>query len=388
MAVVAVAVTVPRDHVAFESPLSIPDPDGAAAGDGAVAEGLVPGISGPGGPVSGSGSGTVDACRERALQVPQDPYSPPCYVFSGDNGGATTVGVTRDEITVSIRAVEGGSATDIFSALGGQDIQEPTQTGNETAVALAEYFSKNFQFYGRKLKLEFFEGEGNGLEELLSGGKEKALADAMTRRPGAPRVRGPRRHHDPVRGRARAAEGRQHRLPVPVAAVVRGATPVLVERVLRRHEPGLGDVVRDDRPLPAGLARRARRSGAARQASALRRRRAGERRVPGVDGGAHRPPPSRRDRGGDEPEVQARPVLVPKPGVEHHRPDQGRRGDLGRVHLRPGDAGLRPHPEGERAGLRARVDHRRDRVRRAGRGRAAHRHQAVERMRSAPPTTP
>ena len=178
MAVVAVAVTVPRDHVAFESPLSIPDPDGAAAGDGAVAEGLVPGISGPGGPVSGSGSGTVDACRERALQVPQDPYSPPCYVFSGDNGGATTVGVTRDEITVSIRAVEGGSATDIFSALGGQDIQEPTQTGNETAVALAEYFSKNFQFYGRNLKLEFFDGEGNGLEELLSGGKEKALADA------------------------------------------------------------------------------------------------------------------------------------------------------------------------------------------------------------------
>ena len=48
-----------------------------------------------------------------------------------------------------------------------------------TANALAEYFSTRFQMYGRKIKLVEFRGEGNGANELLGGGKEKALADAV-----------------------------------------------------------------------------------------------------------------------------------------------------------------------------------------------------------------
>ncbi|HJR26174.1 MAG TPA: ABC transporter substrate-binding protein, partial [Acidimicrobiales bacterium] len=126
----------------------------------------------------GRAPGTVGPCADRGLQVPQDPYSPPCYAFTGDNGGATSRGVTRDTITVTIRSLDLGSPTEIFSALGGQDLQEPTETGNETAAALAEYFSQHFQFYGRKLEMKFFEGDGDGLEELLSGGKEEALRDA------------------------------------------------------------------------------------------------------------------------------------------------------------------------------------------------------------------
>ena len=44
---------------------------------------------------------------------------------------------------------------------------------------MADYFSSRFQFYGRKLKIDFFKGQGNGADELLGGGKENALADAV-----------------------------------------------------------------------------------------------------------------------------------------------------------------------------------------------------------------
>src|SRR5882672_12430472 len=46
---------------------------------------------------------TVTACSGPAKQVANDGYSPPCFRFSGDNGGATSRGVSRDAITVSYR---------------------------------------------------------------------------------------------------------------------------------------------------------------------------------------------------------------------------------------------------------------------------------------------
>ncbi len=179
LAVLAASVGVPRVHLAYEGAIEVPDPGATRDETGVAGDALQGGdTGGTAAGTRGSAVGAVRPCASRDRQVPQDPYSPPCYEFTGGNGGATSPGVTGDTITVAIRAVEAGSATEIFSALGGQDLEEPTETGNETAVALAEYFSKNFQFYGRKLKLEFFDGDGNGLEELLSGGKEAALADA------------------------------------------------------------------------------------------------------------------------------------------------------------------------------------------------------------------
>ena len=46
---------------------------------------------------------STTGCPDRELQVPGDPYSPPCTTFSGDNGGATSRGVTGDTITVAVR---------------------------------------------------------------------------------------------------------------------------------------------------------------------------------------------------------------------------------------------------------------------------------------------
>jgi len=193
------AATVPaaeRDHQAFAGSVEVPsfttgseaaadgaaEEAGAAEQPGAAAEGGAGagGSAAGGGEGGGSGAnGGVSPCTDRTLQVPGDPYSPPCYAFSGDNGGATHQGVTSDEIVISIRTLEGPTAAEIFADLSGEAVNDSPEAYVDTVMALAEYFSQRFNFYGRKLRLELYRGEGSGASELLGGGKEKALADAV-----------------------------------------------------------------------------------------------------------------------------------------------------------------------------------------------------------------
>jgi len=193
------AATVPaaeRDHQAFAGSVEVPSftsgSGGTAAGGGEQAgaaeqagatagSGAGPGgsdASGGGGGGSGANGG-VSPCTDRTLQVPGDPYSPPCYAFSGDNGGTTHQGVTADEIVISVRTLEGPTAAEIFADLSGEAVNDSPEAYVDTVLALSEYFSQRFSFYGRKLRIEFFRGEGSGASELLGGGKEKALADAV-----------------------------------------------------------------------------------------------------------------------------------------------------------------------------------------------------------------
>ena len=170
----------------FGTPTEVGGPTEVTAGpDGSPEGGESPdaGGGGPEGsapettqPVSGGG---VQRCTDRELQVPGDPYSPPCLTFSGSNGGATHVGVTDDEIVVTIRELEGPSAAEIFSDISGENVSSSDEAVENTLFALGEYFQSRYQFYGRKLRFEFFKGEGNGATELLGGGKEKALADSQ-----------------------------------------------------------------------------------------------------------------------------------------------------------------------------------------------------------------
>lgn len=61
----------------------------------------------------------------------EDPQSPPCVPFwKGDNGGATSLGVTADEIVVAA-----------------------VSSAENFGPYLASFFNERFQFYGRKLKL-------------------------------------------------------------------------------------------------------------------------------------------------------------------------------------------------------------------------------------------
>jgi hypothetical protein len=74
--------------------------------------------------------------RRRCIGNPprqtEDPQSPPCVPYwTGDNGGATSKGVTRDEIRVAVFNEEAGKAPVLYSA----------------------YFNKRYELYGRKLVL-------------------------------------------------------------------------------------------------------------------------------------------------------------------------------------------------------------------------------------------
>lgn len=197
LAFLLMAATVPtseRAHEAYAGNVQVPSfgatgtaaltPDqaaAAAAGGDATATTAAGGggQAQAGGGDGGGGVGGVSPCTDRTLQVPGDPYSPPCYAFAGDNGGATYQGVSGDEIVISVRTLEGPSAAEIFADISGDAVNDSPEAYTDTVTALAEYFSSRFQFYGRHLRIQFFRGEGSGASELLGGGKEKALADAV-----------------------------------------------------------------------------------------------------------------------------------------------------------------------------------------------------------------
>ena len=124
--------------------------------------------------------GRVAGCADRTAQVPGDPYSPPCVDFSGDNGGATSKGVSADTVTVSSRILsDTQSFLDTITQLTGGKITTSAEEARRRFYGLVYYFNTRFQFYGRKLKVDLFDGKGTATAELLGGGQEEAEADAV-----------------------------------------------------------------------------------------------------------------------------------------------------------------------------------------------------------------
>lgn len=145
-------------------------------GAGGVASGgtATPGQRGITAPVAG--------CADRKLQIPAFEYSPPCVAFSGNNGGATTKGVTADTIKVTWRlAADNGTAGAVQSAAGdGIDITDSKEDIVRTIEGITEFINKNFQLYGRKIDIDVFDGRGVGADEVQGAGQDGANADAVT----------------------------------------------------------------------------------------------------------------------------------------------------------------------------------------------------------------
>jgi hypothetical protein len=153
-------------------------PDETTA-DGSAVPGAAPGTAGGGGAGSGSSApGTAQGCPDRELQVPGDPYSPECINFSGDNGGATTRGVTDTEIHIAVRVTQDASFNDALAGIVGAGIVDTPEEIQQTFIALVEYFNRNFQMYGRHLVVDYFDGQGSLGAELVGNGRDKAEVDA------------------------------------------------------------------------------------------------------------------------------------------------------------------------------------------------------------------
>jgi hypothetical protein len=133
---------------------------------------------------SASPSAHVAGCS--GPQVPGDPYSPPCITFSGSNGGATSRGVTANQIVITymnptdgsesvdqaIEAVTGSYNSVIFPETYAQMIN--------TLQDLVTYFNKHFQFYGRQIVLKVFNGQEDGAGDNEGNVQADALSVADT----------------------------------------------------------------------------------------------------------------------------------------------------------------------------------------------------------------
>ncbi|HEX5267834.1 MAG TPA: hypothetical protein VFW24_13785 [Acidimicrobiales bacterium] len=186
-----------------QSSASASSPGGASGGPlpgttGSNGGGTTPGQPGSATPTGGAGAlpGTqgsagsaghtvttpanVGQCAGQTEQIPGDPYSPPCMTFSGSNGGATSTGVTSNTINISFRATSDQSFQQTLAQLAGAQLQDTNADTERTIQVLVQYFNSHFQFYGRKLAVHFYNGQGSLSNELLGQGQAQAEADALT----------------------------------------------------------------------------------------------------------------------------------------------------------------------------------------------------------------
>jgi hypothetical protein len=124
-------------------------PVGAPASPGAL----------PGPQVDPAAVGKVFRCVNGRQTA--DPLSPPCddTVFTGDNGGATSKGVTRDEVRVLILF---GCYTECGPRY--TDLDAPPSRYDVPGIAelrvLVNYFNKRYQTYGRRVHVTTYSGDG------------------------------------------------------------------------------------------------------------------------------------------------------------------------------------------------------------------------------------
>jgi hypothetical protein len=115
-------------------------------------------------------------CPGGELQDKNSTYSAPCLHFSGDNGGATSKGVTGDTITVAMREPE------LFDA-GTNNQGRITDTPADlkrSLLAFLEYFNRVYETYGRKVQIVFYKAKTPLLAGTEGGHQEEANADALT----------------------------------------------------------------------------------------------------------------------------------------------------------------------------------------------------------------
>jgi hypothetical protein len=177
--------------------------DGGAAGDGGATpvtgSGAPASTGGTLAPAAGSGGGAGAAggdaaplapgtarsgveCGKGATQVAWSKYAPPCVAaFTGDNGGATSQGVTKDTITVTFRRANSTQDTAVYTAAGDAAPAPDPQFVADLRTYI-DYFNRQYELYGRKVVLKDFQGQGDYIQEDQGQGQANAAADGVTAR--------------------------------------------------------------------------------------------------------------------------------------------------------------------------------------------------------------
>jgi hypothetical protein len=170
------AVTT-ADGVEVPAPGGAPLPSGGAStGGGAASSG------GAGRAVStgaGSEQGMVDNCDPATgrIKVPTR-HAPICVPkFSGDNGGSTYRGVTKDTIKVVFFRVQEDAATGaVLTAAGAADSPEQEEAQVQDWVT---YYESHYQMYGRKVEMVVIDGSGPSTDAAAGRADAIKVADEL-----------------------------------------------------------------------------------------------------------------------------------------------------------------------------------------------------------------
>lgn len=118
---------------------------------------------------AGAGAGTAEAlsapdCDRKTGRIAV-PYlfAPSCvrpWPAGADNGGATSMGVTKDAIRVVVYSDPSQTAA-VGSALGGTADQAQNQSAQDAWLNAASMYTTKYRTWGRKIQIIFFSGTGS-----------------------------------------------------------------------------------------------------------------------------------------------------------------------------------------------------------------------------------
>lgn len=133
---------------------------GGATGGGGGGGGDGGGFSGAWGPGNYPPPGPDTQCREDGAMPDFSIYSPQCLPkWTGDNGGATSMGVTGDKVKIVWYNDDQNPATQ--AALAGIGASDSDALIREQIKVFARYYNLHRETYGREVVIEEFQGTGD-----------------------------------------------------------------------------------------------------------------------------------------------------------------------------------------------------------------------------------
>jgi hypothetical protein len=118
-------------------------------------------------------------CGPGVRQVTWTVYAPICIpAYTGNNGGATSHGITGDTITVTFRRTNSTEEKAAFSIAGSAAPGSDDQYLADLR-AYVDLFNRNYELYGRRVVIKDYQPQGDNLEEDQGRQPAGAQADAQ-----------------------------------------------------------------------------------------------------------------------------------------------------------------------------------------------------------------
>lgn len=119
---------------------------------------------------------TCDTTTGR-VKIPWTYASPCSKPLSGDNGGATADGVTGDSIKIVVYVGDPAKNPLQAATVRGAGADVSPATAKETYKGYFALYQKYYNFFGRKLDIQFFDGTGAPDDPITAKADAQAIAD-------------------------------------------------------------------------------------------------------------------------------------------------------------------------------------------------------------------